>query len=213
MSIKHLLIIGARGFGREVYSTALESEGYGKEFDIKGFLDDNKDALKEYDGYPQIINSVEEYEIEEDDVFICALGDPHYKRKYAEIIIAKGGAFINIKHKTAVIGKNTKIGKGCVFSRNVQVSCDVKIGDFVTMNFMAVVGHDAIIGDYSHLNSMSFMGGFSEIKELVTMNTGAILQPHKKIGKNSVAGAGSFIYKNIKDNTTVFGNPAQELQF
>lgn len=211
--MKQLLIIGARGFGREVYNTALESVGYGEEFTIKGFLDDKADALDGYEGYPAIVDSVENYQIEQDDVFICALGDVHYKKKYVDLILDKGGKFINIIHKTAVIGRNTTIGVGCVFSRNVQISCDVKIGDYVTMNFMAVVGHDAIIGSYSHLNSMSFMGGYSELKEFVTMNTGSILQPHKKIGKNSVAGAGSFIYRNVKDNTTVFGNPAQELQF
>lgn len=209
--MKHLLIIGARGFGREVYNTSLEAVGYGKDFDIKGFLDDKTDALNGYEGYPPIINSVEDYQIENNDVFICALGDVHYKKKYIDIILDKGGVFINIIHKTAVIERNSIIGKGCILSRNVQISCDVKIGDYVTMNNMVVVGHDAVIGDYSHLNSMSFMGGYSELKELVTMNTMAILQPHKKMGKNSVAGAGSFMYKNVKDNTTVFGNPAQEL--
>ena len=211
--MKNLLIIGARGFGREVYNTALEGIGYGEEYIIKGFLDDEFGALDGYEGYPPIIDSVENYKIETDDVFICALGDVHYKKKYVDLVIERGGEFISIIHKTAVIERNTQIGKGCVLSRNVQISCDCKIGDYVTMNFMAVVGHDAVIGNYSHLNSMSFMGGYSELKEFVTMHTGAILQPRKKIGKNSVAGAGSFIYKNIKDNTTVFGNPAQELQF
>ena len=35
--MKNLLIIGARGFGREIYNLALESIGYGTEFTIKGF--------------------------------------------------------------------------------------------------------------------------------------------------------------------------------
>ena len=35
-SMKHLLIIGARGFGREVYNYAIDSVGYGEEFGIKG---------------------------------------------------------------------------------------------------------------------------------------------------------------------------------
>lgn len=209
--MKHLLIIGARGFGREVYNTALESIGYGTEYVVKGFLDDKEDALDCYEGYPSIISSVEEYKIEVDDAFICALGDVHYKKKYVDLILAKGGEFVNVIHKTAVIERNSTIGKGCVISRNVQISCDVWIGNFVTMNNMVVVGHDAVIGNYSHLNSMSFVGGYSELKEYATMHTSSILQPHKKIGKHSVAGAGAFVYKSIKDNVTVFGNPAQEL--
>ena len=54
--MKNLLIIGARGFGREVYNTALESVGYEKEFIVKGFLDGKSDALNGYEGYPPIIN-------------------------------------------------------------------------------------------------------------------------------------------------------------
>lgn len=54
--MKNLLIIGARGFGREIYNLALESIGYGTEFTIKGFLDDKKEVLDGYDGYPSIIS-------------------------------------------------------------------------------------------------------------------------------------------------------------
>lgn len=61
--MKNLLIIGARGFGREIYNLALESIGYGTEFTIKGFLDDKKEALDGYDGYPSIISSVENYAV------------------------------------------------------------------------------------------------------------------------------------------------------
>ena len=56
--MKNLLIIGSRGFGREIYNLALESICYGTEFTIKGFLDDKKEALDGYDGYPSIISSV-----------------------------------------------------------------------------------------------------------------------------------------------------------
>jgi sugar O-acyltransferase (sialic acid O-acetyltransferase NeuD family) len=209
--MKNLLIIGARGFGREVYNTAVESLGYKRNFIVKGFLDDKETALDDYKGYPPIISSVEDYTPQKDDVFICALGEVSYKKKYTEIILSKGGEFINIIHRDVYIGSNTKLGVGCFFASGVKISCDVRIGNFVTMNFSSVVGHDAQIGDFSHLNSMSFMGGFSILEECSTLHTSAILLPHKKIGKHSVVGAGAMVYKNVKENTTVFGNPAQEL--
>jgi hypothetical protein len=43
--MKQLIIIGARGFGREVYSLAKRSIGYNEDFVMKGFLDDKLDAL------------------------------------------------------------------------------------------------------------------------------------------------------------------------
>ena len=59
--MKHLVIIGARGAGREVYLLATQMKEYGNEFDIKGFLDDKSNALDGLDGYPPILSSVEKY--------------------------------------------------------------------------------------------------------------------------------------------------------
>ena len=92
--MKNLLIIGARGFGREVYNLFLESKSNLPDIQIKGFLDDKADALDSFSNYPSIISSVEDYIIEETDVFVCALGDVNYKKKYVEIIKSKGGKFI-----------------------------------------------------------------------------------------------------------------------
>ena len=114
--MKHLLIIGARGYGRGVYDIARSMPTFGKEFDIRGYLDDKTDALEGYEGYPPIISSVEGYEIQEDDVFIVALGSVKWKKYYAQIIIEKGGEFMNIIHPSVFIGSNFKIGVGCIIA-------------------------------------------------------------------------------------------------
>ena len=51
--MKQLLIIGARGWGREVCDIAKACIAAGAEFLVKGFLDDKSDALDGYDNYPQ----------------------------------------------------------------------------------------------------------------------------------------------------------------
>ena len=53
--MKNLLIIGARGFGREIFNMAHDCNGFGSEFIIKGFLDDKKDALDNFNGYVPIM--------------------------------------------------------------------------------------------------------------------------------------------------------------
>lgn len=210
--MKHLIIIGARGYGREIFHFAKESIGYGTDFVIKGFLDDKSDALNGYEGYPPILDSVEDYRIEDDDVFTCALGDVRYKSKYVNLILSKGGEFINIIHNSSRIYPNTKIGRGCIICPNVHISCDIMIGDYVTIQPYSVIGHDAVIGNMCHLNCYSFMGGFSSIGDSVTMNTGAILHPKKHVANNVVIGGGAFVIRNIKkEGVTVVGNPAVEL--
>jgi len=61
--MKNLVIIGARGFGREVYNIAKQTN----QFNLIGFLDDNKSSLDGFTDYPPILSSVEDYEIGEND--------------------------------------------------------------------------------------------------------------------------------------------------
>ena len=210
--MKHLLIIGARGWGREVYCMLSNCIGYETEFSVKGFLDDNNEALDGMPGYPPIISSVEDYQPQIDDVFICAVGDAHWKRYYAEMVLAKGGQFINIIHKTAIIEKNTTMGQGCIVCEHVLISCDIRIGDFVTFQHYTIIGHDASIGNYCHLGARAFMGGGSQLGEETTIQINSIILPHVKVGNKCMAAAGAVVIKKVKDGTTVYGNPAMVLK-
>lgn len=211
--MKQLIIIGARGWGREVFATAKFCRGFQTEFDIKGFLDDKSDALDGMDGYPPILGAVEDYELQPNDVFCCALGDNSWRKHYADIIINKGGHFINLIHKSAYIGQNTKIGQGCIVSHNVSISCDIEIGDFVNFQRLGDVGHDVRIGSYCSLGTKSFIGGGACIGDGTTIHTGAIVLPHIIIGRNCTIGAGSVVIKKVKDGDTVIGNPAKVLKY
>lgn len=211
MAKKKLYIIGARGFGRETYETFLQCPHLHDTMKCAGFLDDKSDALDGFADYPPIISSVEDFIPSEDDVFICALGDSRHREKYTRIIEAKGGDFINLIHPSARISPRASIGKGCIIKSLSNVSCNCKIGNHVVIQGLAVIGHDAVIGDYTTVSTFAFMGGFSRTERSVTLNPGAILLPHKHMGEGSVAGAGAVVIRNVKPNTTVFGNPATKL--
>lgn len=211
--MKKLYIIGARGFGREIYHLARETEEYGKEFVIAGFLDDKADALDGYEGYPPIISSVEDFTPTDQDVFTCALGDVKYKKKYIEIILSKGGKFITLKHPTAYIAPNAIIGEGCIITAYCRLSCDIFVGNYNTFQPFTSVGHDVKIGNFCHFNTNSFMGGFVRIEDEVTLHTGAIIHPHKTVKMNSIIGAGAVVIRNVPASTTLFGNPAIKLKF
>lgn len=211
--MKNLIIIGARGFGREVYNLAKRCDGYNKEFVIKGFLDDKAEALLGFNYPSQIISSVEDYSPEKDDVFVCALGDVQWKMKYSAIILDKGGEFFNLIHPSAIIMDNVSMGKGVIIMPHVLISNDSTVGDHVTIQAFTALGHDCKIGDWSQLNSYSFMGGFCELEKGVTLNPQSVILPKLKVGENAVVGAGSVVIKNVKPKTTVFGNPAKVLNF
>ncbi len=211
--MKDLIIIGARGFGREVYSLARDCQDARNEFVVKGFLDDKSDALDGFDGYPPIIDSVERYVPSNNDVFICALGNPHWQKHYAEIILQKGGVFISLIHPSVFPGRNTIIGKGCIILKNAVLSCDISLHDFVTCQGLCILGHDVIVEDYCHIGSFSMLGGYSHIKSLTTLHPGSIILPHITVEDHCTVGAGAVVIRTVKSGTTVFGNPAKVLDF
>ncbi len=209
--MKRLIIIGARGYGRHVHDLAKTMDGFSSEFTIKGFLDDKADALESYSNYPPILSSVESYEPQENDVFVCALGDVSYKRKYVDIIAWKGGEFFSVIPASVRIGSNSIVGKGCVLGYNSVIDCDVSIGDFVTIQENVVIGHDVAIGDNCMIDSFSFLGGFSKIGKNVTIHTSAVIVPKIVVEDESVVNAGSVVIRNVKSGSIVMGNPAKKL--
>ena len=213
--MKHLVIIGARGFGREIYRIFINTNPYiSKEIDVKGFLDDKADALDGLKGeWPPIIGAVETYEIQENDVFFCALGDSHWRKHYADIISEKGGKFINVIHRTAIVSPVATLGEGCTVGAYTTISPNVKIGKHVMIQAYDDFGHDAEIGDYASIESYVFLGGYAKVGELATMHTKSSIIPHKSVGKECVVGFASVVMRNFKDGVHVFGNPATKLDY
>ena len=56
--MRNLIIIGAGGMGRTIYDMALENNGYLKDFQIKGFIDDDIHQLDRFGNYPPIISTI-----------------------------------------------------------------------------------------------------------------------------------------------------------
>lgn len=212
--MKHLIIIGARGYGREVYYLATHTKEFQNlEFDVKGFLDEKIDALDGLKGeFPPVLGPVETYEIQNDDVFICALGDSHYRKKYAEIILDKGGEFISLISQSAVVYPTATIGKGCIISNGSIISDNVEIGDFASIQSYDILGHDVKLGAYVSIESFCFFGGYVELGDMTTVHHRSSVIPYKKLGNEVVVGAASVVMRNVKDGIHVFGNPAKKME-
>ena len=213
--MKHLVIIGARGWGREVYAAAKGTKAYREgEFDIKGFLDSKADALDGLKGdYPHILGAPETYEIQEDDVFFVAMGEPKWRKYYAEMMEQKGAKFISIISKNAFINPTATIGEGSFVAGWSCISDNVILGKHSIIHVFCDLGHDAKVGDYSSIEAYSFLGGYSEVGKESVMHVRSTLIAHKKIGNQVSVGSSSVVMRNIKDGLHVFGNPAQKIDF
>ncbi len=211
---KRLIIIGARGYGRECLdSLRSEYEGLLDQYELAGFLDSKKDALDGFAGYPPILSSVEDYQVQENDRFICALGASNWRKVYTEKILAKGGRFDSFIHPKAMIRSTATIGQGVTLGQFTTVSSNVTVGDFALIHAYCDFGHDVRIGTYATIESYSFCGGFSSIGENATLHTRSTILPHIRVGVDATVGAGSVVLRHVKPGTVVFGNPARRLSF
>lgn len=209
--MQNLIIIGARGWGREVLWSMKEFESRGI-FKIKGFLDDDSHALDGLRGdFPPILSSVEKYDIQEDDLFFCALGEPYWRKYYADIISSKGGHFYTYISPKAIVSPNAIIGEGSYIAANSTISDNVTIGKQVIIQSLCTLGHDVIIGDYVSIEAYCFLGGYSEVGEQTSIHVRSTIIRHKKVGQNASVGAASVVLRNVKDNSHVYGNPAVKI--
>jgi sugar O-acyltransferase (sialic acid O-acetyltransferase NeuD family) len=207
--MKNLIIIGAGGMGREIFNLATLCKGFNSEYKIKGFLDDNKDALQGFAGYPPVINTISNYIPESDDVFVCSMGDVVQKKKSIGIILDKGGEFMTLIHPEAFIGKNVKIGKGCIIFKNAHIGVDSAINDYALIQISAIIGHNVKIGKYARIDCLAVCVGGTELKDEVTVHTTSVINHNVIVEKGATVGALSFVIRRVKENTTVIGNPAK----
>ena len=209
--MKHLVIIGAGGMGRCLYELALNSKGYQETFDIQGFLDDNLNALEGKEGYPPVLSTVSDYQIKEDDVFACSFGDIPQKIETCEALLKRGAIFITLIHKNSSVGMNTRRGDGTIIDEGVHIDPDVTIGKLCLLQTQAIIGHDSVIEDYVRIDPQCSLVGGTIVKEAACIYTHAMINHHVVIGEHAVVGACSFVMKNVKPETTVFGVPAKQI--
>jgi len=86
--------------------------------------------------------------------------------------------------------ENTVIGERSIIDNLVHVSHNVKIGKDVQVVALTMLGGSAILEDNC----------------LIAMSS--TLRDHVRIGRNSIVGLGSVVTKDVKSNSTVYGNPA-----
>ena len=211
--MKHLIIIGAGGMGRQIYYDATLSKGYGSEWDIKGFIDDNLHAFDgfEGEGYPPLIGTIKDYQPVADDVFTCSMGEVLTKHKVCDLIESRGGEFINLIHNKVVLHPSVKIGKGVIISYDAGFGVDVTVGDFCLIQNGAIIGHDVKIGNYSRIDCRVILIGGVIIGNDVTIHTNSIVSHNVVVGDGAKVGAMSFVIRKVKPGTTVQGNPAKRI--
>lgn len=212
MSLPQLVIIGAGGFGREVLAWARQSVQIDREWTIKGFIDDNLEALREKPAPAPVLGRIEDHQPASDEVFICALGVPALKRRCSEIIAARGGRFVTLCHRTVVMGHEVSLGEGVVLCPHSVVSSNTRLGCGVAINLHATVDHDAVIDDWTQVNCHCDLTASVRVGREVFMGSRVTIFPGVSIGNQAYLGAGAVVTRDVDAGIKVFGNPARRVE-
>ena len=208
--VKDLIIVGASGFGREVLQWVKHCNIKNKTWNIKGFIDDNIQALDGYECDYAIIDSIKNYSPNENDYFAIAIALPKVKKIVVEILQSKKAKFASIIHPTAIISEFCQIGEGIIVTPNAKISPNVIVGNFVTL-LGSGFGHDAVIEDFCTITGNCSINGFVTLGEGAFIGSNSCIAPGKKVGAWSLVAMGSMVIMNVKPNTKVMGNPARKI--
>jgi sugar O-acyltransferase (sialic acid O-acetyltransferase NeuD family) len=212
---KRLIVISAGKFGREVRDIARDiqrSPGADCPWEFAGFLDDRRHALAgKAAAADRVLGGPSDYPPQENDVFICAIGDPAVRRRYADIVRGRGGKFATLIEPWSRIGEGVKIGDGCLIGPFCVISCDLRIGEDTMITTHVTIGHDAVLGRGCHVGAFAFVGGGVVLGDEVTVHPHAVITPGVTVGPGAVIGAGAVVLTDVAANHCVFGVPARRV--
>jgi len=210
---KKIIIIGAGGFGREVYRHLLDLQKVHREIEIEGFLDANLDALKGFSNVGKnIIGNTQLSQISIDGFYICAIGDVDIRENIYDKIKSMGGNFFTLIHPSVKISLSCSVGEGSIICPGAILTDNVKVGKNVIMNLNVMCGHDSEIDDHVVLSPMVNINGTVIIRRKVFIGSSAVVTPGTHIGENCKVSAGSVVYKYWGENMLLHGNPAKKVK-
>ena len=207
--IPELYIVGAGGFGRELYTWLQDLSGWNRDWKFSGFLDDNLSALDGFEYEAQVVSPVSDFTPRAGQMFACGIGNVGAKQKVCGPLLERGANFITLVHPTAVVGANVALGAGVVLCPGAILTCDIELGDLTMINLNCSIGHDVTIGKWTTLSPQSNLNGGVHIGDGVFLGSSAVILPGHSVGDGALVGAGAVVMRDVKPGQHVFGNPAR----
>lgn len=200
--MKDVIVVGARGLGKELIGYLEEHGGYR----IACVLDEL--PAEHCLGYPII--HPDKYSAACRDAFL-AIGLPEHKRWVVERYRSLALRWLTFIHPEAAVSRHARIGEGAIIGPRAVISGDAHVGDLVLVNFLAAVSHDAKVGARSSIMPFGLIAGGGQIGEDCLVGAGAIVLPGIRVGDRSRLGAAAVAYRDVPPDVTVCGNPAHTL--
>ncbi len=213
--LKKLLIFPFGGNARESLISIFALNRIEKEWDIVGFIDDDRSLLGKKCCEIEVLGGKELLEKYSQAYVLAVPGSPksHLKRKdIIESLGIKEPRFPRIIHPSAVISCDAKIGVNVLIMPNVIISSNVEIGDHCVILPNTVISHDSKIGNYCCIGSNVSISGNVSIETSCYIGSGTAIREDLKVAERTLVGLGSNVVSDIQAGVVVVGNPAKVIR-
>jgi sugar O-acyltransferase (sialic acid O-acetyltransferase NeuD family) len=198
--VKDVLVVGARGLGKEVLGYLEQDGGYR----VVCVLDEL--AMEQCLGYS--IVHPEKYSGSCRDA-VLAVGSPQHKRWVTERYAALRLRWLTLIHPSASISRGAHLGEGCVICPQATIAADAWLDELVLINISAAVTHDAVVGRRSTILPYGFVAGGARLGEDCLIGAGAKVLAGVHIHDRARVSAGSVVYRDVPPDNLACGNPAR----
>lgn len=155
--------------------------------------------------------SLEEFD-PKDFVLVNAIGKTPFSKlreKLSKSTYTRNFSFERIISKNAYVSSNAFLGEGVQVMPGAIIHSGAVIGDHSIINSNAVIEHDCVVGKFNHIAPSATLCGNVETNYDVYIGAGSTVKQGVYIGKNSIAGACTFIDKNVSDGVVIKANHNQ----
>lgn len=195
-------IVGAGGFGREVYWSMDSIERQ----DVVFFVEDEY-----WDNSNELIKPLSEFNPNEYELVI-AIADSVSREKIVNSLPKETKYFTHIHKNVQIHDPSVKIGEGSIICAGTIITTNVIIGKHSQLNLLTTIGHDNIIGDYFTTAPGVQISGNSIIGNRVYFGTRSCNKQKTNICDDVIIGLNSGVVKDINEPGTYIGTPCKKIK-
>lgn len=195
-------IIGAGGFGREVYWSLNPIERNNTVFFVDDeYWDDSDDKI-----LPLSLFNTDKYEV------VVAIADSNHRQRIVESLPKGTKYFTHIHPSVQIHGEDVIIGEGSIICAGTIITTNVKIGKHAHINLITTIGHDCVIGDYFTTAPGVQISGNETIGDRVYFGTRSCVKQKLKVCNDVIIGMNAGVTKDITESGTYVGTPAKKIK-
>ncbi|MFY9621326.1 MAG: acetyltransferase [Pyrinomonadaceae bacterium] len=209
--MKHVVIIGAGGHGREVVEIIRHQAQSQNGPTLLGFVVDSEYLAESGDPGAPILGDWTWFKKadREELAVICAVGDPAVRKRLVEKGQSLGLVFTNAISPSAHIVSDAKFGNGVMIFPQAVVSRNVRLADHTVVNAGSTLSHDTSVECYATIGPGVHLAGNVSVGEGCYLGVGSSVIQNVSIGAWAIIGAGAAVTSDIPDRVTAAGVPAR----